>query len=201
MADVWASTQAPPLARLVLLAIADHANEEDRTAWPSIGLLSRKTGLSESTVRRYIERLRRMKEITVKGIEGAPNRYTVRAYPCQPDTPVSVTPLAVSDTPTPVIAVTGEGCHSCDTRTIKEPSEQPSERRARRKRAVQDMPEDFALTDTLRAYATDCGLDADLEFEQFKAHHESRGNQFVNWSRAFQKWCVQSFKYDARRGA
>lgn len=56
-ASTWAWEQ--PIngnAKLVLLALADHANDEG-DCWPGVKTISLKTGFSESTVRRLISRL------------------------------------------------------------------------------------------------------------------------------------------------
>jgi len=51
-ATVWAWAQeiTSPTARLVLLCLADHA-DEDGVCWPSQARIARKTGLSERAVR------------------------------------------------------------------------------------------------------------------------------------------------------
>jgi biotin operon repressor len=46
-----------PIDKLMLLALADHANDEDWTCWPSLSHLERKTGLSRTTTWRVINRL------------------------------------------------------------------------------------------------------------------------------------------------
>ena len=58
MTDVW-NLPASPFEKLVLLAIADHVNEtrEDKTAWPSLNTIARKTGMSRRGVYPVIDRL------------------------------------------------------------------------------------------------------------------------------------------------
>ena len=50
-----------PTDVLVLLAIAEHASDETRTAWPSVATLCRCTRLSRSTVQVSLRRLERWK--------------------------------------------------------------------------------------------------------------------------------------------
>ncbi|VVE73242.1 hypothetical protein PPN31119_04547 [Pandoraea pnomenusa] len=45
----------PPLARLVLHTIGSHVNAVDEVAWPSIELLADETGLSVSSVSKYLD--------------------------------------------------------------------------------------------------------------------------------------------------
>lgn len=52
----WAwDLDMPPVEKLVLLAIADHTNDQDNTCWPSFTHLQKKTGLSRPTISRKIE--------------------------------------------------------------------------------------------------------------------------------------------------
>lgn len=51
--------------RLVLIFLADFANDKKGYAWPSIGTLARRTGLSQSTVKRAIRDLEDAELVTV----------------------------------------------------------------------------------------------------------------------------------------
>jgi DNA-binding IscR family transcriptional regulator len=58
MALVWKnSNPRSPVDRLVLLSLADQANDQDGTCWPSIGHIAQRTGLSARTVQRSIRAL------------------------------------------------------------------------------------------------------------------------------------------------
>lgn len=75
--------------RLVLLAIADRANDEGTDAWPSIETLAGKTRASESTVKRSIRRLVELGELDVieVGTGRRSSRYRVAVEGGQIDTP------------------------------------------------------------------------------------------------------------------
>lgn len=51
---VWSSSQSKGAARLVMLCIADHANENN-LAWPGTGLIAQETQVSERQVQRAID--------------------------------------------------------------------------------------------------------------------------------------------------
>ena len=51
--------------RLVLIFLADFANDKRGYAWPSIGTLAKRTGLSQSTVKRAIRDLEDAELVTV----------------------------------------------------------------------------------------------------------------------------------------
>lgn len=57
-AITWAWTvELKSTEKLLLLALCDHANDEDFECWPSVTHLQRKTGLSRPAVWRGIDRL------------------------------------------------------------------------------------------------------------------------------------------------
>lgn len=79
MAWVWEHSQAKPVHRLVLLAIADCANDTGADAYPATATLARKTGLSERGVRGAVAELVELGELRVEfkaGPRGC-NRYRV----------------------------------------------------------------------------------------------------------------------------
>jgi hypothetical protein len=62
MGLVW-DTPMEPSQKFVLLALADHADHEGNNAYPSLGLLARKTGYAERHVRRTLRLLEESKYI------------------------------------------------------------------------------------------------------------------------------------------
>ena len=82
MSAVFQQSKAKLASRLVLLAIADCAGDESGSAWPSIGTISRKSGLSESQTHRAITNLVAIGELKVDrraGVDGGnlSNLFTV----------------------------------------------------------------------------------------------------------------------------
>lgn len=61
---VWKNSQSKLGPRLVLLAIADYADEHHH-AWPSMARLAQKSGLSERQVRRSLSVLTELGELTI----------------------------------------------------------------------------------------------------------------------------------------
>ncbi|MGH3433096.1 MAG: helix-turn-helix domain-containing protein [Thermocrispum sp.] len=76
---VWEHSQAAGTELLMLLAIADHADDDGRNAWPSRARLAAKTRLDERTVRRVIKRLEKAGLLRIVRGHGRTNsnRYTV----------------------------------------------------------------------------------------------------------------------------
>lgn len=79
MSWVWDQSRSGPTQRLVLLAIADCANDRGTDAYPAASTLAKKTGLSERGVRKAINDLQSIGELEVDykaGPKGC-NRYRV----------------------------------------------------------------------------------------------------------------------------
>lgn len=72
--------------RLVLIAIANHADARGWNAWPSVPLIAAEAKVSESTVYRSLTVLEEAGEIVVHRRSGRPNRYGIAAlHPSQDD--------------------------------------------------------------------------------------------------------------------
>ncbi len=73
--DVWEHSKAKGTARLILLALADHA-DENGVAWPSLSRLAKYVNVSKENVCRNISRLIKMGELsrvgTVPSKQGKP---------------------------------------------------------------------------------------------------------------------------------
>jgi hypothetical protein len=112
MSWVWEHSPAAGTDLLVLLAIADNADDSGGNAWPSIATLGRKCRISPRTVQRSIRKLELdgLLQVDEQGGRGGSNRYRlVIDTPRQSVTPVKLTPRQndtgdTSDTPplTPV---------------------------------------------------------------------------------------------------
>jgi predicted ArsR family transcriptional regulator len=66
MTEVWEHSDAEGTARLVLLALADHADDETRASWPSVAHIARKTRVSPATARRQLHALQELGEIRIQ---------------------------------------------------------------------------------------------------------------------------------------
>lgn len=186
-------TDLPHADKLVLLALADNANDEG-LCWPSVQTLERKCGMSESTVHRAISRLEEGGHVTVNQRPGRSSYYTV--HPRQDDTPVTVTPPSQRH-PTPV-KVTPHPCHS-DTHnhqgTIKEPG-------SSRAKSATRIPEELVLTDEMRGYALKKGITAvDETFEAFcdywRAESGAKARKH-DWLAAWRTWCRRTLTERAK---
>lgn len=66
MNEAWEVQGIDPTAKLVLMCVADMANEDDRTAWPAVRTIARKCGVSRRTVQYHLRRLEKMGHISLR---------------------------------------------------------------------------------------------------------------------------------------
>lgn len=125
MSWVFERSRSKKNARLLLLAIADCANDEGRQAYPSMPKLQQKTGLSERSVTNLVAELEKLGELKVSrnaGPRGC-NLYTVVMTPAESAPPQNLHPRKTRQAPPqnlrPTPAKSAPG-------TIREPSKEPS---------------------------------------------------------------------------
>lgn len=82
MSEIFESETLGPTQRLIMLALADHADDEGR-CYPSIARLCQRTGLSERAVRNNLRKLEEQGYLhTEKGVgRGGTSLYSVSANP------------------------------------------------------------------------------------------------------------------------
>ena len=107
MSAVWQSSSCRThTEKLVLLALADNANDEG-VCWPSISTLARKCDLTNRSVIDQLESLTESGQISVEKVYGKVNHYTIRpvhaVHQCTPFT-------SEQGSPVPVNAVHGYQC-------------------------------------------------------------------------------------------
>lgn len=96
MAQCWEIQTLTSTQKLVLLSLADQAND-DGICWPSASTTAKRTGLFDRSVRRTIAELESLGLLSRKFQTGRPTFYKI--HPCQKDTPVRKTPLSHGHTP------------------------------------------------------------------------------------------------------
>ena len=128
MSEVWDSaTNLKDSQLLVLLAIADHCNE-DRECWPSIPRLAEKARISERHTQRVIRALASAGYITIedRGAEHKSNIYTVATADVLAELSVTDLPSGwKGDTGVTVTPVSPKG-DACVTERVTPVSPQPS---------------------------------------------------------------------------
>lgn len=201
MTLAW-QTQLPSTEKLVLLALADNANDEGQ-CFPSVPTLVAKCGMGERTVQGVISRLRDDGHLTCHYRTGRSTVYIVHpvltpaaAAPPQNTHPASAAPYPRSSrTPTPAAAAPTPAAAA--PITITQPSCEPSlNRQSARKRAstptATRLPADFVLSPERRTVAVAERLDAERTFAKFcdywRAASGARARK-VDWEATWRNWC------------
>lgn len=195
----WAIDQevGDPTTKLVLMLIADHANQ-DAACWPRQSLLAEKAHVTERTVRRHIQKLEdegylvRYERRRKDGSRSS-NGYRLVMDPAaepepQPDTSVRLLEGEQPDTGvrsnrTPASGTPGHG------RPDLEPTSEPSKNHVgtARKRAA-PLPGGWTPNDRHREIAKEEGVDCDRQAILFRDHAEATGRTLKDWDAGFRTW-------------
>ena len=123
MTAIWDGETLGPSERLVLLSLADHADDHG-TCYPSMGRLAKRTGMTVRGVQKLIRSLTEDGYLSVRigaGINGV-NVYRVNPSP-EPRSPLNAVPPEQNDTTPPnMVRNTPEPRSPKPSLTIKEPS-------------------------------------------------------------------------------
>jgi hypothetical protein len=184
---VWKHTKASGSRLLVLLAIADNADEATGIAWPSVGYLSRKTRITERAVQRSIQWLHHAAELSIQPRSGSSNRYRLEVGRGDAsDRGVKLTGVTLESPG----GDAGDGggvtlvTPRTVSRTVKEPSKKKETRRTR-------LPDVFPLTEELRNYAVGKGCkNPERTFEAFTTHYRGNGKTQLDWVATFRTWVL-----------
>ena len=165
-----------PSAKAVLIALAEHANEQ-WACWPSVARLCRFTSLCERAVRSAMHRLAAAGVITMAPRPGRTPLYTLAGDAPPPRHEPHLTPAAgAPESPRTPTEPPGE-CHapSSDCRGTR-------------------LAADWRPGPDERRYALERGLDPDLLAEEFRnywcALPGARGRK-LDWAATFRNRCLQ----------
>ena len=123
MSAIWENETLSPSERLVMLSLADHA-DDDGACYPSISRISKRTGMTDRGVQKVIARLTDEGFLTVdynSGRSGS-NMYRVRSTPERGSPPNVVHPRTPFTGGVNVVPKTPEPRSPKPSRTINEPS-------------------------------------------------------------------------------
>lgn len=178
MAKAMSIKVGNPLRKLVLIKLADNANDEGE-CWPSYQHIADQCEVSRSTVKSHIRALEDMgllkREFRRKGELNQSNVFYLTLDNAQQIPPESGG--AGADL---------WGGAGADPRTYHsfEPVKEPLER----KKKPSSMPEGFSPSASHQKMAEEFGISLQDEFDKFTDHHLSKGSKFIDWSRALNTW-------------
>lgn len=208
MTEVWA-VSLPDSEKLVLLALADCANDEG-LCWPSMATLARKCSKSDRTVQASIKRLVASGHMSRSEVPGKGCRYIIHPTTEAASPPKRLRPEVPS--PPKGTTLTPEAASDKPSRTINpQEASPPSVRRKREtKPKPHRLPEDWKPTrfaeDTVAREIVDRrGQEwARGALEQFRnwaanADHKPGKGLKLNWQLAFANWIIEQDNRDGNR--
>jgi hypothetical protein len=201
MARVWAESRHSGTHLLMLLAIADFADDDGR-AYPAVSTLADKCRMQPRNANVILAALRASGELEVKVGHGprGTNLYRVKLSPQGMQSLAGVQERAgvqsLADTPAKACSPPCKGLPetpaSLCTQTINEPSVNHHEpKRVRAKRAARapvkcSIPDDFGVSERVKAWAASKGFDRLEEHcEAFVIKARAKGYTYANWDDGF----------------
>jgi hypothetical protein len=191
MAAVWENGPESPEDLLLLLAIADHAND-DGYSYPGLDRLARKCRVTDRTVRRTLRRLETAGwlETKIGGGRSHTNLYRVVVNP-DAHVPLSSGNPDVGDTKGDVDDM------ERGTPTSPEPSVEPSKKqRARHTPFPDGFQPDADLVEWTRKNAP--GIDPKREWAKFHDHAIATDRRLADWRRAWMMWARKAQEWAER---
>jgi hypothetical protein len=199
MSAVFENRELGPTERLIMLALADHCDDEGR-CYPSIARLCQRTGLSERAVQINTRKLVEAGYIRIAlgGGKGNANLYFVSANPAPdaprtkctpapdaPQTPHLVRSNPAPDAPEPSLTTIGTVSIKEADASLMNAREKPPP-----KRGCQ-LPENWVPSDRNISDAEAREFTGDQINEQadaFRDYHRARGTTFKDWDAAWRTW-------------
>lgn len=182
MAAAW-EANIPSTEKMVLLCLCDFASDTG-VCWPAVKTIAGKCSMSDRTVQGAIKRLRELGYCTWNDTPGKPHQFRLDPRKiCTPEE--SAPPKNLQQTP-----------EESAPKPLKEPS-RTNQPRARKAPIPADWkPAPFTLGSESRKVVDGWppGEEA-AQLEQFKAHHRSKGNDFIDPQDAWSTWVLNSRKF------
>lgn len=182
-----------PIAKLVLIGIADKYNDERGFAWPSVKWLATAASCSDRTVRRKLTDLEQQGIIAIDHRFNDTNCYRLLSEEIVRHTGDTVTggdTVLSGGTDT---VLSGGGDNRCQPNSNNNNNDKP-------KKGGKQKVCEWTPTESDRQYATDLGLDPDEVLTDIRLWDEKNGNKAAYSScKAFwQGWCRKDKKASQR---
>ncbi|ELO2135154.1 helix-turn-helix domain-containing protein [Salmonella enterica] len=188
MAKAMSIKVGNPLRKLVLIKLADNANDNGE-CWPSYQHIADHCECSKSAVKEHISALIKLglmtKENRVGVNNGKGNTSNVyRLHLTSTPVPPKSTPVPPKSTPVPPKSTPPVPPAGTRTSHSFEPVKEPLDN----KKKLSSMPEGFSPSASHQKMAEEYGISLQEEFDKFTDHHISKGSKFIDWNRALNTW-------------
>lgn len=192
MSAVWELDLASG-EKLVLLALADQANDEGRQCWPSVASIGKKSGQGERTVRRLLADLEEKGHLTRYLRDGTSTQYHI--HPGQNGTPDKSAEVPKSTKPPAKLAPKTPR----NTNTPQKASPSSGSR-------MTTVPADFVpivKPDSITGKVMAAWPPGELEeqIEHFIDRHTAMGSLSKCWQASWRTWVKNWKKFNGKRPA
>lgn len=215
----WEQEVKNPSAKLVLLKLADNANDKG-LCWPSFTYLSNHTGFNDRTIKRHIKTLAEagLILITRRKSKDNPSKNETNLYKLNISGSVNMSPptnsgsdnmsLGVVSNCHEVVTEDHQGSDKFDRRVVSNCHPEPkresnNESNKREGHSLSPIPEDFEPCETTLIYLKRNGLEPlnSQELQEFIDYYQGEGKLKSNWDAVYRKWVsMQRRNYDKQRG-
>lgn len=193
MSLVW-SLDLPDSQKIVLLALADCANDEGH-CWPSMASLSKKCSKGERTIQGVVKELVAAGHLTRKEVPGKGCNYYVHPRSdCAPVTPAETAPR--SD-------CAPQGTTQTPAAAADKPSRTTNKHTETRARLIPDdwKPDEFGSGSKSAAIVASWDREElETTIEHFVAHHQAKRTKAINWQPWWKTWVLNSKKFGGSSG-
>jgi Helix-turn-helix domain len=194
MTQVWGLADLSSTQKLVLLSLADNANDHGE-CYPSIANVAARTCLHERTVQTTIRTLAQMGYVRIVPRPGTSTLYRLSTTPgaAPPPGPTpprrSATPGMAQDhpgvAPPPAQDHPGGGGEPPKGVAHDHPNHQLNHQLTQKQTRKTAMPEGFGISDRVLQWAQDKGhTHLDLHLEHFLGYVKASGAKYVDWDEA-----------------
>lgn len=186
---IW-KTELPSNSKYVASYLRTYMNMKRDLCWPSVGRISKETGLSEQTVRAHIKRLEAAGWLEVDRSEGGHSGTTNRYKASVPDTPATIAPLQplhptpATVAPLPLQPLGGNKQYN---------------KQENKQLLNNDIPDELASAATAYWLKKGSSFDMEEQWMLFTAHHQSKNTNVYNYPAAWRTWYVNAVRFAANR--
>lgn len=219
VAQVFDIRLGNPLRKMVLMKLADQANDEGK-CWPSYESIAHACEISRRSVINHIKWLEENKYLRVEkryNDEAKKNYTNVYHLTIVSGANNSLPPSAgdslggagdslgvvqelhhpsAGAAPEPIIEpINIEPINESIVENKKKKKSETKKTATVKKKPKRDF-EQFEFSDNQKTKCVEYGINIDSLLTEFRDYHEARGNQFVDWSKAFNTWLNNHIKFN-----